>query len=101
MKEKYIFPIFDGLYKIDETGELPRLSLSCYKTCILRSFGSTLYNANNGFINKFDIIAIHKRNFFSSSQFGKSIVWEFEKIKKTVFAASWGFNLMVDCTVFA
>jgi hypothetical protein len=29
MKEKYIFPIFDGLYKIDETGELPRLSLSC------------------------------------------------------------------------
>jgi hypothetical protein len=59
--EVYFSAIFDGLYKIDETGELPRLSLlCCIKHVFLRSFGSTLYNANNGFINKFDIIAIHK-----------------------------------------
>jgi hypothetical protein len=53
-----------------------------------------LYNANNGFIN-FDIIAIHKRNF-SSSQFGKSIVWEFEKIKEILFAAAWGILFLTD-----
>jgi hypothetical protein len=33
------------------------------------------------------------RNFSSSSQFGKSIVWEFEKIKEILFfAASWGIS---------
>jgi hypothetical protein len=58
--EVYFSAIFDGLYKIDESGELPRLSLLCIKHVFLRSFGSTLYNANNGFINKFDIIAIQK-----------------------------------------
>jgi hypothetical protein len=33
--EVYFSAIFDGLYKIDESGELPRLSLlCCYKTRI-------------------------------------------------------------------
>jgi hypothetical protein len=68
MKEKYIFSaIFDGLYKIDESGSFKIIPVMLQKKHVfLRSFGSTLYNANKGFINKFDILAIQKRNFSSS-----------------------------------
>jgi hypothetical protein len=52
--------------KLMKQVELPRLSLLC---CIKNMYSlgllGTLYNANNGFINKFDIM-IHKRNFSSS-----------------------------------
>jgi hypothetical protein len=64
--EVYFSAIFDGLYKIDESGVAPKIPVMLHKKHVfLRSFGSTLYNANNGFINKFDIIAIQKRNFSS------------------------------------
>jgi ligand-binding sensor domain-containing protein len=93
--EVYFSAIFDGLYKIDESGTSPKIiPVILHKnTYSLGLFGSTLYSANHGFIDKFDIGAIQKGNF-GSSRFGKSMVWEFAKDKRsTVFAAAWGvFN---------
>jgi hypothetical protein len=93
--EVYFSAIFDGLYKIDESGTSPKIiPVILHKnTYSLGLFGSTLYSANHGFIDKFDIVAIQKGNF-GSFRFGKSMVWEFAKDKRsTVFAAAWGvFN---------
>lgn len=90
--EVYFTSIFDGLYKIEESGHSPKVIqvLMHKNTYSLGLYGSILYSANNGYINKFDILEIKKKRF-TSSKFGKSTVWQFAKDKRnTVFAAAWG-----------
>lgn len=90
--EVYFTSIFDGLYKIDESGEIPKIMpIILHKnTYCLGLFGSILYSANTGFIDKFDILDF-KKSKFTSSKFGKSTVWQFAKDKRnSIFAAAWG-----------
>ncbi|CAM3086274.1 sensor histidine kinase [Flavobacterium frigoris] len=88
----YFASVFDGLYKIDESGSFPKIIpvVSHKNTYGLGLFGSTLYSGNNGYINIYDILEI-KKGKLDSSQFGKSTVWQFAKDKRNiVFAAAWG-----------
>ncbi|MBE8724776.1 sensor histidine kinase [Flavobacterium hungaricum] len=90
--EVYFSTIFEGLFKIDESKEKPVIVpvLLHTKNYALGLFGTTLYSANEGFINKYDIADLLK-NKVSTTVFGKSMVWEFAKDKRnTVFAAAWG-----------
>lgn len=90
--EVYFSTIFEGLFKIDESKEKPIIVpvLLYAKSYALGLFGSTLYSANEGFINKYDISDVLK-NKASKTIFGKSMVWQFAKDKRnTVFAAAWG-----------
>jgi len=88
----YFASVFDGLYKIDESGSFPKIiPVILHKnTYALGLFGSSLYSGNNGFVDRFDILDI-KKGKLGSSQFGKSTVWQFAKDKRNiVFAAAWG-----------
>ena len=90
--EVYFTSIFDGLYKIDESGKYPKIiPVILHKnTYCLGLFGSSLYSANAGYIDKFNILDIKKAKC-TSSKFGKSMVWQFANDKRnSIFAAAWG-----------
>ena len=90
--EVYFASIFNGLFKIDESGSMPKIiPIILHKnTYSLALYGSTLYSSNEGFIDKFNINDILKVNR-SSTKFGKSFVWQYAKDKKnSIYAAAWG-----------
>ena len=90
--EVYFATIFDGLFKIDESGLFPKIIpvLLHQKTYGLALYGSTLYSSNEGFINKYNLEDILKKKL-SSEKFGTSLIWQYAKDKRnTVFAAAWG-----------
>lgn len=90
--EVYFATIFDGLFKIDESGSSPKIiPIFLHKnTYELALFGSTLYSSNEGFIDKFFINDILEGKS-SSVKFGKSMVWQYAKDKRnSIFAAAWG-----------
>lgn len=90
--EVYFASIFNGLYKIDESGSVPKIiPIILHKnTYSLALYGSTLYSSNEGFIDKFNINDISKDDR-SSTKFGKSFVWQYAKDKKNaIYAAAWG-----------
>lgn len=90
--EVYFTSIFKGLYKIDESGSMPKiipviLHKNSYSIGI---FGTVLYSGNEGFIDVYDMEKI-KTGDLSSSKFGKSFVWQFTKDKRNaIYAAAWG-----------
>tara|TARA_R110002124_G_scaffold3651_1_gene23578 strand:+ start:1648 stop:2484 length:837 start_codon:yes stop_codon:yes gene_type:complete len=89
--EVYFTSIFDGLYKIEESGHSPKVIqvLMHKNTYSLGLYGSVLYSANNGYINKFDILEIKKRDLLllslESQQCGSS-----PKIKEILFLRQLG-----------
>ena len=88
----YFATIFDGLFKIDESGIKPKITpvLLHKNTYGLGLYGTTLYSSNEGFINKFDLEDVLIQNI-STVKIGKSIVWQYAKDKEnTIFAAAWG-----------
>ncbi|MBF2710028.1 sensor histidine kinase [Flavobacterium soyangense] len=88
----YFATIFDGLFKIDESGSFPKIIpiFLHKKTYGLALYGSTLYSSNEGFIDKFNINNLLKADI-SSVKFGKSMVWQYAKDKNsTIFASAWG-----------
>lgn len=90
--EVYFATIFDGLFKIDESGAFPIIIpvLLHKNTYGLGLYGSTLYSSNEGYIDKFGINEVLKGNS-SSVKFGKSMVWQYAKDKRnSIFAAAWG-----------
>jgi len=90
--EVYFATVFDGLFKIDESGSFPKITpvFLHKKTYGLALYGSTLYSGNEGFIDKFNINNLLKGNF-SSVKFGKSMVWQYAKDNNnTIFASAWG-----------
>jgi two-component sensor histidine kinase len=90
--EVYFTSIFKGLFKIDESGVVPKIiPVVLHKNSYsLGMFGTTLYSGNEGIIDKYDIEKI-KKGDLSSSKFGKSFVWQFTQDKRnTIFAAAWG-----------
>jgi ligand-binding sensor domain-containing protein len=90
--EVYFATIFEGLFKIDESGSFPKIIpiFLHKKTYGLGLYGSILYSSNEGFIDKFNINSLLKGNF-SSAKFGKSLVWQFAKDKSnTIFVSAWG-----------
>ncbi|SHG21235.1 Two component regulator propeller [Flavobacterium micromati] len=90
--EVYFTSIFEGLFKIDESGKTPQIiSIKRHeKSYCLGLFGTTLYTANDGFLSKFDIQNIANGNW-TSSKFGKSVVWQFAQDKRnSIYAAAWG-----------
>ena len=90
--EVYFATIFDGLFKIDESGSFPIIIpvLLHKNTYGLGLYGSTLYSSNEGSIDKFGIDEVLKGKR-SSIKFGKSFVWQYAKDKRnTIFAAAWG-----------
>ncbi|MGO4821588.1 MULTISPECIES: sensor histidine kinase [unclassified Flavobacterium] len=93
--EIYFTSIFDGLYKIDESGIEPRIvPIMKYKNSYCISlFDNILYSSNKGYINKFDINSVLTGNS-SSKKIGQSIVWQYAKSSNAeLYAAAWGiFN---------
>jgi hypothetical protein len=90
--EVYFASIFDGLFKIDESGSNPKIiPIILHKnTYGLALYGSTLYSSNEGFIDKFNIQDVLKGKM-SATKFGKSFVWQYAKDKRNMtFAAAWG-----------
>ena len=90
--EVYFATVFDGLFRIDESGTKPIIiPLLLHKnTYGLALYGSTLYSSNEGFINEFNINDLLKDKI-SSKQFGKSVIWQYVKDNQnTIFAAAWG-----------
>jgi hypothetical protein len=90
--EVYFATIFEGLFKIDESGSFPKIIpiFLHNNTYGLALYGSTLYSSNEGFIDKFNIDDVLKGNF-SSVKFGKSLVWQYAIDKSnTIFASAWG-----------
>jgi hypothetical protein len=90
--EVYFATIFEGLFKIDESGSVPKIIpvLLHKNTYGLALYGSTLYSSNEGFINKFNINDILKDKI-STTKFGKSFVWQYAQDKRSsIFAAAWG-----------
>ena len=88
----YFTTIFEGLFKIDESGAVPKIiPVVLHKnTYSLGLFGTTLYSSNEGFIDKFDISKI-KKGDVSSVKFGQSMVWQYAKDKRNaIYAAAWG-----------
>ena len=90
--EVYFASIFEGLFKIDESGSFPKIiPVFLHKKIYgLALYESTLYSSNEGFIDKLNINALLQGNF-SSVKFGKSMVWQYAKDKyNTIFASAWG-----------
>jgi hypothetical protein len=90
--EVYFASIFDGLFKIDESGSKPKIiPIFLHKnTYGLALYGPTLYSSNEGFIDKFNINDILKDKM-SDTKFGKSFVWQYAKDKRnSIYAAAWG-----------
>ena len=90
--EVYFTSLFDGLFKIREAaGTAVIVPIHLHKNSYaLGLFGSTLYSSNEGFINKYNIQSLLKKNF-TSVDFGNSVVWEFASDKRnTIFGAAWG-----------
>ena len=90
--EVYFVSIFDGLFKIKESnGNATIIPIHLHeKSYALGLFGSTLYSANDGFIDKYDIRNLKNKNF-ALSKFGKSLVWQFAQDKRNyIFGAAWG-----------
>jgi ligand-binding sensor domain-containing protein len=88
----YFTSTFAGLFRIDESSSTPRIQpVILHKNSYsLGLFGSTLYSGNESHINKFDFDKISQGDT-SSTDFGKSFVWQFAKDKRnTIFAAAWG-----------
>lgn len=90
--EVYFATIFEGLFKIDESGSFPKIIpiFLHKKTYGSALYGSILYSSNEGFIDKMNINTLLKGDF-SSVKFGKSMVWQYAKDKNnTIFASAWG-----------
>ncbi|TDD75005.1 sensor histidine kinase [Flavobacterium caseinilyticum] len=90
--EVYFATIFDGLFKIDESGIKPIIIPILFHIKIygLALYGTTLYSSNEGFINKFNLEDVLKEKI-STVKIGKSMVWQYAKDKQnTIFAAAWG-----------
>jgi ligand-binding sensor domain-containing protein len=91
-EEVYFTSIFKGLYKIDQSGKIPKISpVVLHKNSYsLGLFEKILYSGNEGFIDQYDIEKI-KEGDLASVKFGKSFVWEFTRDKRnSIFAAAWG-----------
>lgn len=90
--EVYFATVFDGLFRIDESGGKPKIIpvLLHKNTYGLALYGATLYSSNEGFINKFNIDDLLK-NKKSSENFGKSIIWQYAKdTRNLIYGAAWG-----------
>ncbi|MEM8521891.1 histidine kinase [Flavobacterium sp. PL12] len=90
--EVFFTSLFHGLFKIKEVdGAFKIISVNANKNSYsLGIFGSILYSGNEGFIDRYDIRELNKRNF-TSTKFGNSIVWQFAGDKrKNIYAAAWG-----------
>lgn len=91
-EEVYFATVFDGLFKIDESGAKPKIIpiLLHKNTYGLALDRTTLYSSNEGFINKFNIDDLLK-NKISSEKFGKSVIWQYAKDERnSIYAAAWG-----------
>ena len=91
-EEVYFATVFDGLFKIDESGIKPIIIPILFhkKTYGLALYGTTLYSSNEGFINKFNINDLLE-NKKPSENFGKSVIWQYAKDKRNlIYGAAWG-----------
>jgi hypothetical protein len=90
--EIYFTSIFDGLYKIDESGSEPQIIpiIKHKNSYCISVFDTVLYSSNKGYVNKFDINSVlNGKNF--SKKIGKSIVWQYAKSSSAeLYAAAWG-----------
>jgi ligand-binding sensor domain-containing protein len=90
--EVYFATIFEGLFKIDESGSFPKIvPIFLHKMIYgLGLYGFTLYISNEGFIDKLNINTLLKADL-SSVKCGKSMVWQYAKDKNnTIFVSAWG-----------
>jgi hypothetical protein len=96
----YFSTVNEGLFKVDYASSIPKIvPVFEYKITgsdndshaySLGNFGSKLYLSNKGFVNVFDLAKL-KENSLPISTFGKSVVWDYAKDKRSsIYAAAWG-----------